>query len=182
MCDIIGKSPKSPNDWTNAFITMKTFLLSDVHISSSVKQLFQKDELSKEENKLGTKIVLWFIDKEIEKQAQNMVQKRIENANKSKVSSTLSAAAEAKLRYLAGACVKKITKRIKESVLRKIRKTSKKSRIHRKMEYRKPAMLKSFRIKQEDIEEGQQSLQEIEYKQRQTRGLTIVSESVFLFF
>lgn len=86
---------------------MKTFLLSDVHISSSMKQLFHKDELSKEENKLGTKIVLWFIDKEIEKQAQNLVQKRIENANKSKVSSTLSAAAEAKLRYLAGACVKK---------------------------------------------------------------------------
>lgn len=108
--------------------------------------------------------------------------KRIENANKSKVSSTLSAAAEAKLRYLAGACVKKITKRITESVLRKIRKTSKKSRILRKMEYRKQAMLKSFRIKEEDIEEGQQSLQEIEYKQRPTRGLTIVSESVFSFF
>lgn len=50
------------------------------------------------------------------------------------------------------------------------------------MEYRKQAMLKSFRIKEEDIEEGQQSLQEIEYKQRPTRGLTIVSESVFLFF
>lgn len=77
VCDIIGKSPKSPNDWTYAFISMKTFLLSDVHISSSVKQLFQKDELSKEENKLGTKIVLWFIDKEIEKQAQSLVQKNL---------------------------------------------------------------------------------------------------------
>lgn len=105
MCDIIRKSPKSPQDLTDAFITMNTFLLSDVHISF-VKQLFQKDELSKEENKLSTKIVLWLTDKEIENQAQN-------HATKSEVSSTLSAAAEAKLRYLAGACVQKITKRIK---------------------------------------------------------------------
>lgn len=181
VCDIIRKSPKSPQDWTDALITMNTFLLSDVHISS-VKQLFQKDELSEEEHKLCTKIVLWLMDKEIEKQAQNLVQKHTENANKSEVSATLSAAAEAKLRYLAGACVQKITKRIKESVLRKIGKTSKKSRFLRKMEYRKQAMLKNFRIKEEEIEEGQQSMQEIEYKQGPTRGLTIVSESVFSFF
>lgn len=50
------------------------------------------------------------------------------------------------------------------------------------MAYRKQAMLKSFRIK-EGFEEGQQSLQEIEYKQGPIRGLTIVSrESVFSFF
>lgn len=50
------------------------------------------------------------------------------------------------------------------------------------MAYRKQAMLKSFRIK-EGIEEGQQGLQEIEYKQGPIRGLTIVSrESVFSFF
>lgn len=50
------------------------------------------------------------------------------------------------------------------------------------MAYRKQAMLKSFRIK-EGIEEGQQSLQEIEYKQGPIRGLTIVSrESMFSFF
>lgn len=107
--------------------------------------------------------------------------KNIENDNKSEVSSTLSVAAEAKLRYLAGA-FQKNKKRIKESVLRKIGITSKKSRIFRKMAYRKQAMLKSFRIK-EGIEEGQQSLQEIEYKQGPIRGLTIVSrESVFSFF
>lgn len=68
------------------------------------------------------------------------------NANKSEVSSTLSVAAEAKLRYLAGA-FQKNKKRIKESVLRKIGITSKKSRIFRKMAYRKQAMLKSFKIK-----------------------------------
>lgn len=41
-------------------------------------------------------------------------------------------------------------------------------------------MFKNFRIK--DVDEGHESIQEIVYKQGPTRGLTVVSESVFSFF
>lgn len=43
-------------------------------------------------------------------------------------------------------------------------------------------MLKIFRIREEGVEEGEDSMKEIESKQGPTRGLTIVSESVFSFF
>ncbi|XP_062616249.1 uncharacterized protein LOC134277961 [Saccostrea cucullata] len=181
VCDILNKTPKSPQDWTVAYSEMNTFLLSDKH-SSSVKTMFQRNELTKDEFKLSTKIVLWFMDKEIEKKAEDIIQDHIKKTEKSDNSSELSDAALAKLRYLAGACVQKVAKRIKDSVLRKVGKSSKRSRIIRKLEYRKQIMLKNFRIREADVDEGEESMREIEHKQGPTRGLTVVSEPVFSFF
>lgn len=63
VCDIIRKLLQ---DWSDVFIIMNVFFFSNVYIFF-VQQLFQKDEFSKEENKLRIKIVLWFMDKEYEK-------------------------------------------------------------------------------------------------------------------
>ncbi|KAK3093534.1 hypothetical protein FSP39_016902 [Pinctada imbricata] len=136
------------------------------------------------ENKLSTKLAFWLMEKEIENKASVTVQKQAEEAEKLEISSTLSSVAKGKIRYLAGACIQRVNKRIKESVLRAVGKCSKKSRTLRKLEYRKQALLKNFRIKEEDIDtrEDTSTMTEIEFKQGPTHGLTIVSEPVYNFF
>lgn len=144
--------------------------------------MFKTSDLTNEENKLSTKLTFWLLEKELSKKAQDVVKKQTEKAKNIEVPKDLSSAARGKLRYLAGACVQKIATRVRESVLRKIGKTSKRNKFLRKLEYKKQALLRSFRIREEEADLQDDSMKEIETRQGPTHGLTIVSEPVFSFF
>lgn len=135
VCENLKGNPKSSQEWTLAYGNINKFLLGENHLSSA-KKLFKTSELTKEENKLSTKLVFWLIDKEISKKAQAVVEKQTIKAEDMIVPTELSSAAKGKLRYLAGACLQKITTRIRDSVMRKIGKTSKQSQILRKLDYK----------------------------------------------
>jgi hypothetical protein len=181
VCENLKGNPKSSQEWTQVYGNMNKFLVGEKHLSSA-KKLFKTTDLGREENKLSTKLAFWLMDKEISKRAQDIVEKQIEKAKDMNVPTELSSAAKGKLRYLAGACVQKITTRVRDSVLRKVGKTSKKTQILRKLEYKKQALLKSLRIREEDVDVQDASMKEIEAKQGPTRGLTIVSDQLFHFF
>lgn len=134
------------------------------------------------ENKLSTKLAYWLMDKEIEKRARDIVQKQKIEAGQLEITSTLSSVAKGKIRYLAGACIQRVNKRIKASVLRLVGKCGKKSRTLRKLNYKKQAMLKSFRVSEQDVDTSEDTMNEIQYKQGPSHGLTIVSEPVYNFF
>jgi hypothetical protein len=72
-----------------------------------------------------------------------------------------SSAGEAKIRYIAGACSNKISSRLRNSVLMKIGKTTKKSKIARRLDYKKHAMLKKFRIEEDEAPQNS-SMSEIQ--------------------
>ena len=87
------------------------------------------------------------------------------------------------MRYIAGACVQKISERLRNSTLRTLSRTDKEGQMMRKMSFKKGQLLKTFRIREEDVNsEMRDSMQEIEFKQGLTRGLTVVSDKVFAFF
>jgi len=114
--------------------------------------------------------------------ANEIVSSQIEHMEtKEKLPVKHSSAGEAKIRYIAGACSNKISSRLRNSVLRKIGKTSKKSKIARTLDYKKHAMLKKFRIEEDEAPQNS-SMSEIESKQGTSRGLTIVNDDVFNFF
>lgn len=122
------------------------------------------------------------MDREISKKSETIIRKQTEETEKIEISSDLSAVGKGKIRYIAGACIQRIGKRIRESVLRKVGKTSKKSTIIRKLEYKKQSLLKNFRVSKQDVNNNQDSMAEIEFKQGPSRGLTIVSDPVYDFF
>lgn len=66
-------------------------------------------------------------------------------------------------------------------MLRNIGQTLKKSKIARTLDYKKLAMLKIFRIEENEAPHNS-SMSEIENKQGASRGLTIVNDDVFNFF
>lgn len=147
----------------------------------SVEKLFQQC-VTNMENKLSTKLAYWLMDKEIEKRARDIVQKQKMEAEQLEITSTISSVAKVKIRYLAGACIQRVNKRIKASVLRLVGKCGKKSRTLRKLNYKKQAMLKSFRVSEQDVDTSEDTMNEIQYKQGPSHGLTIVSEPVYNFF
>lgn len=178
--EIINDQPKSPQQWTQSFTKLNSFVLSDQHLMS-VEKLFQQC-VTNMENKLSTKLAYWLMDKEIEKRARDIVQKQKMEAEQLEITSTLSTVAKGKIRYLAGACIQRVNKRIKESVLRLVGKCGNKSRTLRKLNYKKQAMLKSFRVSEQDVDTSEDTMNEIQYKQGPSHGLAIVSEPVYYFF
>ena len=94
---------------------------------------------------------------------------------------TYYSAGKSQNRYLAGACVCKISKKLKDSVLSNIGKTSKKSKITRTFDYKMQAMLKIFRIHENEATQDD-SMNEISSKQGPSRGLTIINAQVVNFF
>ncbi|XP_056007596.1 uncharacterized protein LOC130050837 [Ostrea edulis] len=175
--EIIRQQPKSPQQWTQTFSMLNSFVTSELHLTS-MQKLFQNEFVTKLQNKLSTKVAFWLMDKEIAKMAADIVQKQAEEAEQLQIHSELSSVAKGKIRYLTGACVQRVAKRVRESVLRTVGKCSKKSRTLRKLEYKKQAMLKNFRVS----DTNEDTMNEIEFKQGPSRGLTIVSEPVYDFF
>lgn len=178
--EIINDQPKSPQQWTQSFTKLNSFVLNDQHLMS-VEKLFQQC-VTNMENKLSTKLAYWLMDKEIEKRARDIVQKQKMEAEQLEITSTISSVAKVKIRYLAGACIQRVNKRIKASVLRLVGKCGKKSRTLRKLNYKKQAMLKSFRVSEQDVDTSEDTMNEIQYKQGPSHGLTIVNEPVYNFF
>ncbi|OWF43751.1 Protein amalgam [Mizuhopecten yessoensis] len=52
----------------------------------------------------------------------------------------------------------------------------------RRLDYKKQIMLKQFRISEDQIQDTEESMMEIDFKQGTSRGLHIVNEEVFGFF
>ncbi|MES9881788.1 MAG: hypothetical protein ABW185_13000 [Sedimenticola sp.] len=179
--EIISHNLTTSQHWIKAYSQLNTFIISDLHMAS-ISSLFQVTTLTKNQNKLSSKLVFWLMDKEVNKKAKDITDKQSEGVGVGSTDADLSSASKGKIRYLAGACVQKITKRLKESVLRKMGQSTKRSKISMKMDYKKQRMLKEFRINESDISETDDSMNEIEFKQQQGRGLTVVSDTVFGFF
>jgi hypothetical protein len=68
--------------------------------------LFQTNEISKQNNKLSTKLMLWLLDNHIDKKTMEIVDIQTEKAETKNMENY--SAGKAKIRYLAGACVCKI--------------------------------------------------------------------------
>lgn len=181
ITEMIRDQPKTNQQWSQSFNRLNTFLISDQYVSS-IKMLFESDSVTKVQNKFSTKLALWLLEKEIAKRADSIVKKQAEKVASMEIDYELSSAAKEKIRYLAGACLQRISKRIRESVLRSVGKSSKKSRTIRKLEYKKQAMLRNFRISEQDVDVNDDSMIEIESKQGSSRGLTIVDEPMYNFF
>ncbi|KAJ8318222.1 hypothetical protein KUTeg_003313, partial [Tegillarca granosa] len=169
--------------WNSAYVDLNKFL-SSVEYNNACKKLFQVHGLSKQQNKLCTKLMFWLMDKQIDMKAQQIVAAQKEALDtKDTPDIQHSSAGQAKIRYIAGVCINKISSRLKNSVIRKIGKTSKKSKIARMLDYKKQKLLQNFRIKEDEAPgPGETSMAEIQNKQGPTRGLTIVSDDVFQFF
>ncbi|MES9884334.1 MAG: hypothetical protein ABW185_26100 [Sedimenticola sp.] len=180
LMDIVSKDLQTSQHWTNAYSKLNSFIVSDLHMTS-ILRLFQVETVNKHQNKLSSKLVFWLMDNEVNKKAKDITDKQSERIDASVVDTELSSASKGKNRYLAGACVQKIAKRLKESVLRKMGQCTKKSKLSRKMDYKKQHLLKQFRINESDISETDESMNEIEFKQGSGRGLTIVNDSVYGF-
>ena len=74
--------------------------------------LFQTNEISKQNYKLSTKLMLWLLDKHIDRKAIEIVDIQTEKAETQNMENyTYSSAGKAKIRYVAGACVCKISKK-----------------------------------------------------------------------
>ena len=167
--------------WNLTYADLNIFLTSTEHLKSCQK-LFKVHDLNKHQNKLSTKLMFWLFDKHIEMRANEIVNSQIEHIEtKEKLPVKHSSAGEAKIRYIAGACSNKISSRLRNSVLMKIGKTTKKSKIARRLDYKKHAMLKKFRIEEDEAPQNS-SMSEIQSKQGASRGLTIVNDDVFNFF
>ena len=152
-------------------------MTSDEHLNACRELL--KKTLSKFENKLSTKLVMWLMDQEIAQKAKQIFtnqETEIENFEPR----VHSSAGKAKIRYIAGACVAKMSSRLKNYVLRNIGNTSAKCRITRRFHYKKQSLLRQFRISEEEAPVNE-SMNEINAKQSTSRGLAIVSDSVFVF-
>ncbi|KAJ8306390.1 hypothetical protein KUTeg_016935 [Tegillarca granosa] len=169
--------------WNSAYVDLNKFL-SSVEYNNACKKLFQVHGLSKQQNKLCTKLMFWLMDKQIDMKAQQIVAAQKEALDtKDTPDIQHSSAGQAKIRYIAGVCINKISSRLKNSVIRKIGKTFKKSKIARMLDYKKQKLLQNFRIKEDEAPgPGETSMAEIQNKQGPTRGLTIVSDDVFQFF
>jgi hypothetical protein len=177
---VTSKPATTPQQWSAVYAEINTFLVSDEHILLA-KELFEVETLTKEQNKLSSKLVFWLMDKVIKTKADEIVKAQTEKLKEKDV--TYSAAGKAKVRYLAGACVHKILTRLQESVTRKLGTSTKAVRLQRKMDYKKRAMLKHFRISEAETEpEIDESMTEITYKQGPSKGLNIVGVDVFQFF
>ncbi|MES9882103.1 MAG: hypothetical protein ABW185_14610 [Sedimenticola sp.] len=178
---IFNKQLVKAPQWNVVFSELNNFLVSDTHIDAC-RKLFDVGVLSKQQNKLSTKLSFWLLDKHIEKKSEEVLVRQEENLKSHDILPMQhSAASKSKLRYLAGACVYKISNRLRKSVLRNIGKQTKGSRITRKFSYKKQAMLKQFRI-QEDNAPQDDSMYEIQSKQDLSHGLFIVNDEVFNFF
>lgn len=83
--------------------------------------------------------------------ANAIVSSQIEHMEtKEKLPDTHSSAGEVKIRYIGGACSNDISSRLRNYRLRKIGKTSKKSKICAYVRPQKHAMLKKFRIEEDE--------------------------------
>ncbi|CAG2210296.1 unnamed protein product [Mytilus edulis] len=118
------------------------------------------------------------MEKEIEKKAKAVIAKQdTEVVAETKTQEELSSAGRSKIKYLTGACVQKISKRFKKNGSK-----LKKSKLSMRMDYKKQALLKQFRINELDMNENDDSMAEIDLKQGPSRGLTIPNGNVFDFF
>jgi len=179
---IVSENLKTSQHWINAYKKLNTFILSDQHILS-IRKLFQVSGVNNIQNKFSTKLVFWLMDKEVDKQAKKvMLKQTAETEAVTDHPVELISSSKSKIRYLAGACVHKIAKRLRESVLRKMGQCTKRSKLSIKLDYKKQALLKQFRINEQDLSDNDESMAEINFKQGQSRGLTIVSDIVFDFF
>ncbi|OWF43042.1 hypothetical protein KP79_PYT04964 [Mizuhopecten yessoensis] len=181
ITDILKESPKTRQKWTTAFDQLNNFLVSDNHITS-IKTLFSVDTITKENNKLSSKLAFWLMDKLIENEAKKVQQTQEEELHQETPPPQLSQAAKGKIRYIAGACVNKIGTRLQKSVVSKLSQCTAKSKISRKLDYRKQRMLKTFRINESEVDDSEPSMAEIDFKQGLSHGLYVVSDDVFNFF
>ena len=173
---------KNHSAWVSMYSQINQYLLSDDHLNMC-KAYFGVISLTKEQNKFGTKLMLFMLDKEIEKKAES-VKKDIKTTLKTNtvINEDVTPVAKAKVRYIAGAVVHKISKKLKDSVLRDLSKVDKKNKSLKKLNYKKQVLLKQFRIMEEDVNKSDGSYMEIESKQGQSRGLFIVSGEMLDFF
>jgi hypothetical protein len=167
-----------PQQWNTVCASINQFLIGDL-LLNVCRMLFQTNDISKQNNKLSTKLMLWLLDNHIDKKTMEIVDIQTEKAETKNMENY--SAGKAKIRYLAGACVCKISKKLKDSVLSNIGKTSKKSKITRKFDYKMQVMLKIFRINENEAPQDD-SMNEISSKQGPSRGLTIINDEVLTFF
>jgi hypothetical protein len=167
-----------PQQWNTVCASINQFLIGDL-LLNVCRMLFQTNDISKQNNKLSTKLMLWLLDNHIDKKTMEIVDIQTEKAETKNMENY--SAGKAKIRYLAGACVCKISKKLKDSVLSNIGKTSKKSKITRKFDYKMQVMLKIFRINENEAPQDD-SMNEISSKQGPSRGLTIINDDVLTFF
>ena len=168
--------------WNDAYSKLNNFILSDSHINQ-ICRLFQCSKITKDQNKLSTRLVFWIMDSEIKRKTDQIKDSQFESyVETSQYSTELTSVGKGKLRYVAGCCIHKIKKRFCHSVLRNLGKCDPKSKSIRSQAYSKQAIMKTFCINESDIPHGDESLHEIDYKQGKSRGLLIVSDEVFNFF
>lgn len=97
-----------PQQWNTVCASINQFLIGDLHLNAC-RMLFQTNEISKQNNKLSTKLMLWLLDNHIDKKTMEIVDIQTEKAETKNMENY--SAGKAKIRYLAGACVCKISKK-----------------------------------------------------------------------
>jgi hypothetical protein len=184
--ELFSKHPKKAADFTLLFKSVNTYLISDDHFTLFTETL---RNITCNKNNISTKLFLWVVNQEISRQAKIIADKQVqsfddkhinENNEKVPVSAGLS-----KLRYLAGACIFNSRKRLRTTVLNKLSKSGKKSKMDRKLAYRKQQLLSSLRISEEEITsttEIPDSLLELKFRQGDGKHVFQVSDQVFSFF
>ena len=173
-------------DWQALYAALNRYLSSEEHLGQC-KILFDTNELSKGQNKMGSKFTLQIITRLVDTKAQIIKKKQGTNLQRDEMERTPQYGDElrAKIRYIAGNCIVKIKQRLSLATSNKLCNNNVESIAQRRFLYNKQKMLSSLRITEAEINkttEDPASLTEISDRQGSSRGLANVSDSVYKFF
>ncbi|XP_052255849.1 uncharacterized protein LOC127861420 isoform X2 [Dreissena polymorpha] len=178
----IEKDSSTRPMWMVSYQNLNEFLVGQEHLNS-IRNVFKVKKMTKLQNKMSSKLAFWVMDKIIQVKVQEVVSQPVDQPEPTTSNAhSFSEAGNAKLRYIAGVCVHKIRNRLRDSVERNLGKINKNSKLTRQMNYKKEKMLKALTTSEDGVDPRDSSMSEIEFKQNKSRGLTVVSDELFIFF
>ena len=170
--------------WAKLYGCFHKYVTSEPFLTTC-KTMWKTDMLTREQNKICSRIMMHCMDKLIEEKAQ-VISNAQENKMAQNIEDTedqdLTAIYSAKLRYIIGAAIARIKQRIEKSLISKL--NSPRTESIRKYLDLQNKMLASSRVKESEIAATTvvpESLSYIDFKQGPTRGLTYVKDQLFQF-